>query len=129
MPDPGPSVANCPTCGSTSVGGQLVPGGNAAGGFLTGLLTDDAAAAIAVAQGGPLRLTAFCLNCGSTWSPTDLYAVRSLKGEFGNGTQRDTQSRLEAMVKQGSGFLAGSSDAAAARWARAILESAGIMPR
>jgi len=101
----------------------MIPRGNAAGALFTAVMTEDAAAAAIVGAGGPMVLHAFCLNCGSTWLPADLHAARALAGEWGPEIQKQVRTQLEAMVKQGSGFIVDSNETREkAKWAKRILD-------
>jgi hypothetical protein len=114
--------ATCPQCGATTVGGQLVPTKNAAGGILTAILTDDMAAGVLVAQSGRLAVQAFCLSCGAIWLPLQEYMRRAIRGELGQEPRGRVRRELEEMVKQGTGFKLVSEEAArAASWAKGLL--------
>lgn len=116
------AAATCPACGSTAIQGQLVPTGNAAGGLITGLLTDDAAAAVLVGQGGRMVVNAFCLTCGAVWLPVQEYLVQAVLGKHGDLLRRQARKQLEAMVERGTGFKLTSEEAKQmAAWAKRTL--------
>lgn len=101
-----------------------MPTGNIGAGILTALVSDDAAAGVLVAQGGKSIVQAFCLNCGRSWFPRQLYLSRAVKGEFGEPTRARARRELERIAGRGTGFkLVSEEDQRMARWAADLLES------
>jgi hypothetical protein len=91
----------CPSCGAATVQGQLVPTADIAGGILTAFLTGDMAASTLVSQHGKMVVQAFCVTCGFTWLPNQLYAVLAMAGEYGEPAQAKVREELQKMVEGG----------------------------
>lgn len=123
------SEAACPNCGATTVQGQLVPTSNVGAGVLTALLTEDMAASVLVAQSGKMVVQAFCLTCGVSWLPSQLYLSQAVAGQRGEAARLKARKELQEIVSRGRGFkLVSEPDRQMATWAENLLAQASQPP-
>ncbi len=122
-------AATCPKCGGTAVQGQLVKMKNVFAGLLAGMLTEDWAAGVLIAQDGKQLVQAFCLSCGTMWLPFRDNLARALRGDFGDHLRDQARRQLDQLVDAGSGFkLCTSEEKEMAKWASSVL-TADTHPR
>ena len=120
---------SCPKCGALTIQGQLVPTKDFAAGFLTILLTDDAAAGLMASNSGKLVVQAFCLSCGTIWLPVHEYLVHAIRGDHGLTAQERARKELEGLVGRAKGFkLVSGEEQKTADWAQSLLNSASTRP-
>lgn len=99
------AALTCPTCGGTTVQGQLVPKTSLADHVAGYLVAEDVAGAVLFAQAGAKMVVVdFCLACGTTWLPgtPQERELRALSGQLGAEEQAKARKARESKAEKPS---------------------------